>query len=157
MTSIIAPVIPGSGSAVGLADVTAVAEASRLPLPVPVVREPSTALGYGIARIDRSGRLCVRPVLDRLGWSGAVRLAAAVVGTSVVMHPASDGVFALGSRRTLVLPVILRRRCGLSAGDGVLLAADPVRGVLVVHPLRSLERLVLGYHASLLGGDDDAR
>ncbi|MET7998862.1 hypothetical protein ABZU76_49150 [Amycolatopsis sp. NPDC005232] len=122
-----------------------------------MTREPSTALEYDIARIDRSGRLCVRPVLDRLGWVPTVRLTAAVVGTSVVMHPAPDGVFALGSRRTLVLPVIIRRRCGLAAGDGVLLAADPARGVLVVHPLPSLERLVLSYHTSLLGDDDDAR
>ncbi|MEV6898774.1 hypothetical protein [Amycolatopsis sp. NPDC051372] len=56
---------------------------SQLPLPRPVVRVQATTLEYGIARIDRSGRLSVRPVLDRLGWSSTVRLAPAVVATSV--------------------------------------------------------------------------
>ncbi|MEW2508291.1 hypothetical protein AB0878_48300 [Amycolatopsis sp. NPDC047767] len=110
MTPIVAPVIPSSKAGLGPAGPVALPGVSRLPLPEPVVREPSTVLEYDIARVDRSGRLCVRPVLDRLGWPSAVRLAAAVVGTSVVMHPALDGVFSLGSRRTLVLPAIIRRQ-----------------------------------------------
>ena len=57
------------------------------------------------------------------------------MATSVVMKPDSGGVFRLGTRRTVVLPVALRRLCGVTPGDDVLLVADPEHGVLVVHPL----------------------
>jgi hypothetical protein len=55
----------------------------------------------------------------------------------------------------VVLPVGLRRRCRLASGEDVLMVADPTRGVLVAHPLHTLDALVLGYHASLAGGEND--
>ena len=50
----------------------------------------------------------------------------------------------------LVLPSAVRRRCGLHAGEQVLVAADPGCDVLVVHPL---DAMVLAYHANLVGGE----
>ncbi|MEV7099775.1 AbrB/MazE/SpoVT family DNA-binding domain-containing protein [Amycolatopsis sp. NPDC051045] len=97
------------------------------------------------------------PLLDRLGWHDDVRLTVTVVGTSLLMRRDPAGVFELGKRRMVVLPIVLRRRCGISAGDDVFMVADPARGVLVVHPARALDQMVTSYHASLAGGDRDDR
>ncbi|SDZ24308.1 hypothetical protein SAMN05421504_11153 [Amycolatopsis xylanica] len=42
----------------------------------------------------------------------------------------------------------------MRAGDRVLLVADPVQRVLVVHPMAALDAMVVGYHETLLGGED---
>lgn len=77
-----------------------------------------------------------------------------MVNTSVVLQPDHHGAFSLGRRRMVILPVGLRRRCGLASGEDVLMVADPMRGVLVAHPLHALDALILGYHASLAGGEN---
>jgi hypothetical protein len=50
------------------------------------------------------------------------------------------------------LPVPARRGCGIEPGNRVLLAADPAIGLLVVHPLASLDAMVAGRHAAALDG-----
>ncbi|MFI5589993.1 hypothetical protein ACIA5G_33435 [Amycolatopsis sp. NPDC051758] len=84
----------------------------------------------------------MQPLLRLLGWPASVRLAATGVSTSVVMKPDPGGVFRLGTRRTVVLSIALRRLCGVSTGDDVLLVADPEHGVLVVHPLTALDQMI---------------
>ncbi|WP_143168724.1 hypothetical protein [Amycolatopsis australiensis] len=152
---IVAPVIPGATTE-GLLD-RLVSPAVALPLPALLPDRTRSGLEYAIARVSPSGRVCVWPLLDRLGWRDDVRLAATVVGTSLLMRRDPGGVFMLGKRRMVVLPIMLRRRCGISAGDDAFMVADPARGVLVVHPASALDQMVTGYHASLVGGDRDDR
>jgi len=71
--TLIAPVIPSSAAA---PPARAPAAARTLPLTVPPVRPP--ALGrdvvYGLAHVDRSGRVADRTVTGALGWRGGDRL-----------------------------------------------------------------------------------
>jgi hypothetical protein len=152
---IVAPVIPGAAPD-GLLDRLA-SPLAALPLPALLPDRTRSGLEYAIARISPSGRVCVWPLLDRLGWRDDVRLAVTVVETSLLMRADPGGVFVLGKRRMVVLPIALRRRCGISAGDDAFMVADPARGVLVVHPARALDEMVASYHASLAGGDRDDR
>ncbi|MGW5715335.1 hypothetical protein ACWEVP_04155 [Amycolatopsis sp. NPDC003865] len=148
---IVAPVILGSAPD-GLLDRLA-SPAVALPLPELLPDRTRTGLEYAIARISPSGRVCVWPLLDRLGWHDDVRLAVTAVGTSLLIRPDAGGVFALGKRRMVVLPIVLRRQCGISAGEDAFMVADPARDVLVVHPASALDQMVTDYHASLAGGD----
>jgi bifunctional DNA-binding transcriptional regulator/antitoxin component of YhaV-PrlF toxin-antitoxin module len=129
-------------------------------LPLPDVRGLPHAglLHYGLARIDASGRISERPLLQLLGWRPGDRLVLTVLGRAVVVSSDPSGIVTVGARLSLVLPAPARRRCGIAAGDRILLAADPNHGVLVVHPLSTLDSLITSHHSTLLGGDerDDA-
>lgn len=111
------------------------------------------ALRYGMGRVDSSGRVLDRSLVQALGWCQGDRLHLTLVAGSVVVHRHPAGVFTLTSQRYLVLPAPVRRRCGLATGERVLLAADPQHGILVVHPLSALDTMITAYHASLQGGD----
>jgi hypothetical protein len=73
--TLIAPVIPSTAAAASR-PARAHAAARMLPLTVPPARPP--ALGrdvvYGLARVDRSGRVADRAVTGALGWRGGDRL-----------------------------------------------------------------------------------
>ncbi|MFJ7212876.1 hypothetical protein [Amycolatopsis sp. NPDC098790] len=150
---IVAPVILGATTD-GLLDRLA-SSVEALPLPALLPDRTRSGLEYAIARVSPSGRVCVWPLLDRLGWRDDVRLAVTAVETSVLIRPDAGGVFALGKRRMVVLPIALRRRCRIAAGEDVV--ADPARGVLVVHPVDALDQMVASYHPLLAGGDRDDR
>jgi len=78
---LIAPVIPSSAAA---RPARAPAAARTLPLTVPPVRPPALPRDvlYGLARVDRSGRVADRTVTGALGWRGGDRL---TLGTSPSM------------------------------------------------------------------------
>ncbi|PSK62779.1 hypothetical protein B0E53_05297 [Micromonospora sp. MH33] len=52
------------------------------------------------------------------------------------------------------LPAVVRQWCGLTAGDRVLLAADPKAGRLVLHPPASLDAVVARVHDEAFGGGE---
>ncbi|MER7007794.1 AbrB/MazE/SpoVT family DNA-binding domain-containing protein [Dactylosporangium sp. NPDC000555] len=58
------------------------------------------------------------------------------------------GIFRLSRLGHVRLPAAARHWCRLGAGDRVLLAADPVNGLLIVHPPVVLEELVARLHAT---------
>jgi hypothetical protein len=66
---------------------------------------------------------------------------------TVVAHPDSTGSFLVPD----ALPASIRQRCGYLTGEQVFLVAGPAHGVLVVHPLASLDDMVRTYHTALLG------
>jgi hypothetical protein len=113
------------------------------------------ALRYGMGRIDASGRVSDKTMLNILGWRPGQHLAITVVETAVVVHPHPAGLFVVPSARYVVLPAPVRRRCGFQRGDRVFLAADSSHEVLVVHPMTALDTMITAYHSSLLGGGDD--
>ncbi|MEV6871576.1 hypothetical protein [Amycolatopsis sp. NPDC051128] len=148
----IATVIPPRGAA---APVERRARSGVVSLPVPQVSASrASAMRYGLARIDASGRVADRAILTTLGWSSGDSLMITVVESAIVVHRDPSGVFAVPAAPYLTLPAVVRRRAGVRAGDQLLVAVDATCGVLVIHPLAALDTMLVSYHASLLGGED---
>ncbi len=103
---------------------------------------------YGIGRIDASGRVSDRGVICALGWRGGDRLTLTAGGGVVVVRRDAGGTAALSPREYLVVPAVLRRRCGLRAGDLVLLAAVPSQDALAAYPIAVVDE-ALRAHAAL--------
>ena len=76
--TLIAPVIPSSAAA---RPARAPAAARTLPLTVPPVRPPALPrdVVYGLAHVDRSGRVADRTVTGALGWRGCAAATAALL------------------------------------------------------------------------------
>ena len=105
--TLIAPVIPSPAAA---RPARAPAAARTLPLTVPPARPP--ALGrdvvYGLAHVDRSGRVADRSVTGALGWRGGDRLTLTAEAGVVVIRRDPSGLVTLPPRSP--------RRCGTAAG-----------------------------------------
>jgi hypothetical protein len=129
--------------------------ASRADIAVPVVDLlPLPRVGvlqYGMGRVDVHGAVSNRPTIEALGWRGGDRLQISLIAGSVVVHRDPRGAFTMPHGRYLVLPAAVRHHSGLHAGEQMLLAADPGHDVLVLHPLRAVDTMVLAYHAGLGG------
>jgi hypothetical protein len=108
---------------------------------------------YGLASLDRNGRLADNHLLRALGWDTSTRLDIREEGGLLLVTATGQGLFGLTGQGHLRLPAPARRRCGLDAGDRVLLVADPNAGLLVVHPPAALDAMVGWLHAAALGGD----
>ena len=80
---------------------------------------------YGFGWIDASGRVADRATITALGWRGGDRLTLTADAGVMVAHRDLGGMVTVPSRPYIVIPAALRRRCGLRAGDRVLLAASP--------------------------------
>lgn len=127
--------------------------ARRPPLPLPVLPTPRAGtLVYGLAAIDNSGRIADRTVIRALGWGPGTRLHIREASGVIVVRLDRQGVFTVTGQGHLHLPAAVRHLCGLTAGDRVLLAANPADGLLVVHPPAALDAMVVAVHADLLGG-----
>jgi hypothetical protein len=91
------------------------APAAALSVPAGVV--------YGIGRIDASGRVTDRAISCALGWREGDRLTLIASPGVVTARRDPGGMVIVPARACLTIPAVLRRRCGLRAGDRVLLAA----------------------------------
>jgi hypothetical protein len=121
----IAPVIPSPGRVAGAPRVkpTAVRPlpmaglAAALSVPADVV--------YGTGRIDASGRVADQAISCALDWREGGRLTLTASPGVVTARRDPAGMVTVPARACLAIPAVLRRRCGLGAGDRVLLAALP--------------------------------
>jgi hypothetical protein len=139
--TLIAPVIPSSAAA---RPARAPAVARTLPLAVPpALSRPSALPGdvvYGLARVDRSGRVADRTVTSALGWRGGDRLTLTAEAGVVVIRRDSCGLVTLPPRSCVPIPAALRHRCGLLTGDPVLLAARPADDTLTAYSLAVVDQ-----------------
>lgn len=121
--------------------------------PVPELPSRSAPhLVYGLAVLDRYGRLAERALLLALGWAPSLTVRLTVVTGSVVVKPDAGGPSKIGADLYLRLPVGVRRACRLVAGDRVLLVADPFADRLVLHPPVALDALLAAHHAAVSAG-----
>ncbi|MFZ0120176.1 MAG: AbrB/MazE/SpoVT family DNA-binding domain-containing protein, partial [Pseudonocardiaceae bacterium] len=88
-----------------------------------------------------------------LGWTPGTRLDIRQIQGLLIIRADTHGVFSVTAQGHLRLPATVRHGCGLHPGDRVLLAADPDRDLLVVHPPAALDDLLAPRHARLLDGD----
>ncbi|HEY5988673.1 MAG TPA: hypothetical protein VIV12_20180 [Streptosporangiaceae bacterium] len=107
---------------------------------LPLASPPATPAApgdvvYGIGRIDASGRVGDRAVTSALGWRSGDRLTLTAGEGVVVARRDPGGMVIMPARPYIAIPAALRRRCGLHAGDRVLLAALPGVDSLAAYPL----------------------
>ena len=144
----LAPVIPSS--AVGASRQRARSAAGRpLPLALPVPPAPADVV-YGIGRIDASGRIADRAVTSALGWLGGDRLTLTAEAGVMIARRDPGGMVTVPARPCIVIPAALRRRCGLRAGDHVLLAASPGEDVLAAYSFAVVDQAMRA-HAPVSG------
>lgn len=138
----LAPVIPSSAVPASRQRARSAA-ARRLPLasPVPVPSAPEEVV-YGIARIDASGRICERAIITALSWAGGDRLTFTAEAGVVTARRDPGGMVTLPASTYITIPAPLRRRCGLEAGDQVLLAALPGQDVLTAYSLAVVDQAI---------------
>ncbi|WP_346115980.1 AbrB/MazE/SpoVT family DNA-binding domain-containing protein [Micromonospora coerulea] len=122
-------------------------------MPLPVLPSPRAGtLVYGLAAIDNSGRIADRTVIRALGWGPGTRLHIREGSGVIVVWLDRQDVLTVTGQGHLHLPAAVRHWCGLTAGDRVLLAANPADGLLVLHPPAALDAMVVAVHADVLGG-----
>ncbi len=88
---------------------------------------------YGFGRIDASGRVADRATIAALGWRGGDRLTLTADAGVMIARRDPGGMVTVPARPYIVIPAALRRRCGLRAGDHVLLAASPGQDLLAAY------------------------
>jgi len=99
--------------------------------PMPLASPPDLPDAiYGFGRIDASGRVADRITIAALGWQGGDRLTLTADGGVMIARRDPHGMVTVPARSYIVIPAALRRRCGLRAGDRVLLAAVPSEDML---------------------------
>lgn len=121
------------------------------PLPLADVTPHSTGKStrYGIASVDDRGRVADSSLVLALQWQPGDPLSIDVLSGSIVIRSDRRGLYTVARRGNIPIPARIRQRCGLSAGDRVLLVAMPDFATLVVHPRHALDAMVLAYHALL--------
>lgn len=72
--------------------------------------------------MDQWGRVANRAVIQVLGWQREDRLTLTGGAGVVIACRDPDGLVTMPAKPYLAIPAALRRRCGLRAGDLVLLA-----------------------------------
>jgi hypothetical protein len=97
---------------------------------------------YGIARVDSSGRICERAVIAALGWAGGDLLTFTADAGVVTARRDPAGMVTLPASGYITIPAALRRRCGLEAGDQVLLAALPDQDSLAAYSLAVVDQAI---------------
>jgi hypothetical protein len=122
---------------------------------IPLPEMPPHRLGdtiYGFGSVDDRGRVADLVAPQAMGWVPGTRLRINVHEGLLVIQAHPDGPLSITGRGHLRVPTPVRRWCGLVPGDRVLLAADPDRGRLVLHPPATLDRMIAQAHAVLRDG-----
>jgi hypothetical protein len=83
-----------------------------------------------------------------LGWRGGDRLALTAEAGVMFGRRDSGGMVTVPARPYVVIPAALRQRCGLRAGDHVLLAALPDQDTLVAYSFAVVDQAMRA-HAPL--------
>jgi len=104
---------------------------------------------YGIATLDGGGRVSERLISRLLGWQPGQSLDFSRVEDVIVVRGHPSGAFRVPGSALVTIPAAMRHWCRLSPGDRVLLAAAPRQGVLLIHTMAALDRMVVHYDAGL--------
>jgi bifunctional DNA-binding transcriptional regulator/antitoxin component of YhaV-PrlF toxin-antitoxin module len=119
--------------------------------PMPLASPPGRPdVVYGFGRIDASGRFANRATIAALGWRGGDRLTVTAEPGVMIARRDPGGIVTVPVRPYVVIPAALRRRCGLRAGDHVLLAASPVQDMLAAYSVAVVDQAMRA-HAPVPG------
>jgi len=130
---LIAPLIPPAARTSGR-EHGRTGAARRLPVAaVPEVPAVPDDVRYGFGRMDEWGRVADRAVILVLGWQPGDRLTLTGSAGVVIARRDPGGLVTMPAKPYLAIPAALRRRCGLRAGDRVLLAVFPGQDALAAY------------------------
>ena len=147
---LIAPLIPPRARP-GAREHGRAAPARRPPMAAaPQVPAVPDDLVYGTGRVDESGRVADRAMIGALGWQRGDRLTLTAAAGVVIARRDPAGMVIMPAKPYLVIPAALRRRCGLRAGDHVLLAASPGQDMLAAYSFAVVDQ-ALRAHAPVPG------
>lgn len=124
------------------------------PLPVPALQpdidpSPMESL-YSIVKVDSSGRVADHTVMTALSWQPCAPLDFTITGESIVVRSIPDGLYSRTAQSCFTIPVRIRQRCRIRAGDRVVLAAIPHRNLIIVTGVRVLHDAMSDYHHAIL-------
>ena len=111
---------------------------------------------YGFGRIDASGRVADRVTIAALGWRSGDRLTLTAEAGVMIARRDPGGMVTVPARPRIMIPAPLRRRCGLRAGDPVLLAAVPGRDTLAAYSFAVVDQAIRA-HGALPCGEGGQR
>jgi hypothetical protein len=89
--------------------------------------------GTGSAGWTSGARVADRAVIQVLGWQRGDQLTLTGSAGVVIARRGPDGLITMPAKPYLAIPAMLRRRCGLRAGDLVLLAGFPDEDTLAAY------------------------
>ena len=101
--------------------------------------------------MDESGRVGDRTVIGTLGWKLGDQLTLTGAEGVIVARRDPAGLVVMPAKPHVVIPAVLRRRCGLQAGDRVLLAVFPGEDALAAYSFAVVDQ-ALRAHAPLAHG-----
>jgi bifunctional DNA-binding transcriptional regulator/antitoxin component of YhaV-PrlF toxin-antitoxin module len=136
--------LPARGAAPGPPRALPLTRLQRLP------RE--TSMLYGIGRVDSSGRVANREIIEALHWRHGDRLEIVLMSSAIVIRACPDGPLRVPQRPSIVIPRTARTLHRIEAGDHVLLAAAPAYDVVIVHTLSALDDMLASYHSTSATG-----
>ncbi|MBF6333229.1 hypothetical protein [Nocardia transvalensis] len=142
------------------ANQSAVPADSDLPIKLPMpeligdIDAQAEQFHYSVASVSLNGRLSDRRPVGVLNWRPESRLAIEVVGRTIIIREDQHGDCRLTDRGHLLLPAGCRHRCLIKPGERVLVAASVRRKLLLVYPMRLIERALSPLHEQAMG---DAR
>jgi hypothetical protein len=103
--------------------------------------------------VDKAGRIASSAVFRAMGWPARTRLQVREDHGLILVRRDPGGVLSLNDAGHLCLLEPVRRWCDLHPGDRVLLAAEPGRQLLVIHPPAALDAMITHAHG-VIGGDE---
>jgi len=117
---------------------------------------PGTLL-VSTTRMDRSGRVHERLLLDELGWHPGRQLDMDAMHGMILIAATPAGQHTVDTRGAIGLPAALRRLCGIEYGPPLVLAAAIPEQVMVIHPAATVAHLLATHYTDLLRTDHDLR
>jgi hypothetical protein len=120
-------------------------------LPTVVPSADSDTVALGIARVDASGRVCARALLQCLGWHPGHRIRIDVTDGTIMVGHAPLSAHVIGARGAIAIPVAARQLCALTNGTPVLLLAYIEHSRLLVISAADAARVLTTHYAHLLG------
>ena len=120
-------------------------------VPMPTLEVSArAALSCAVTSVDRNGRLANRSVLAFMGWVEGQSVTWSYAPGPVAVAVAG-GAARLDRRGYLLLPLAVRRRCRIAAGDRVLVVARARTSLLVI-PMAVVDDMVAALLDPTLGG-----
>ena len=108
----------------------------------PLSLSRATKWTHGLVRLDGSGRVRDAVLFRELGWLPGDQLSLSLDGARLIIRRDKTGNTALDPRGRLTLGESARRVLHLEDGGSVLLSADLVEGLLVIHSAQRCDEVL---------------